>query len=444
MMRWFVMKKPLDRVTEAYFDQMGTPFGQKVRNRVHWVCENAIGETILDVGCSQGITSILLGRESKKVFGIDLLQESIDYANNILSNEAEVTKKYVEFQTANFIDYDFNDRKFDSIILGEVLEHITDPKRFVKKAAKLLMDDGQIIITVPFGINDYFDHKKTYYLQELLKLQVADVKIKDLTFFGKWIGAVFVKENDINKDFITLDSSLLKSVEESFYQIERKLLNDLEYKNTQLNKFKQTDQEQLTKLKENRIELNKLESKLNELTNKAIETENEILLFKREIEKKEEQLEYERLKTGEKEENSAVLKNNLEKINEQKEMQIKELSKELEKSKKSILKMKAKEDTNTKNYKKLQKESNSLLEKEKQSVIAEKRKKVNSDKLLLESYTKEETLLKSYTQLLKRYDALKNSKLGKLTLNYWKWRRRNFGGKPNGSKINKSAAKNNQ
>ena len=87
------MKKPLDRITEAYYNEMGDSFARKVRERIHWVCENAKGEEILDIGCSQGITSILLGREGKKVLGIDLLEESIQYANKSLATEEKATKE---------------------------------------------------------------------------------------------------------------------------------------------------------------------------------------------------------------------------------------------------------------------------------------------------------------------------------------------------------------
>lgn len=376
------MQKPLDRITEAYFDQMGSTFGYKVRTRIHWICENALGDTVLDVGCSQGITSILLGRESKQVLGIDLLQESIDYANNLLMDEAEITKKYVEFKTANFIDYDFGDHKFDSIIFGEVLEHITDPNRFMKKAVELLQEDGQIIITVPFGINDYFDHKKTYYLYEILKLQTNNLKIKDIKFFGEWIGAVFGKGQ--NHDSGILDLNLLSILEDNFYNLERDLVNDLKEKNASMQ-----DLEQLT---------------------------NEKKQYKREMTEKNEELEQLTLKLSHLESNMAdkQIASTAEKISDKvskKDEQIKKLTQEVKK------------------YKNLENQyKNKILELNRE-VILEKRQKVKSDELLLESYTKEERLLKTYAQLLKRYEALKNSKLGRLTIKYWQWRRKRFGGR---------------
>lgn len=256
------MKKPLDRVSEAYHDQINLSFGEKVRKRIHWVCEQAKGEKILDVGCSQGITSILLGRESKQVFGIDLLQESIEYANEMLSNEAEVTKKYVEFQNANFIDYDFGDQKFDSVIFGEILEHVTDPERFINKAVELLPENGRIIVTVPFGINDYFDHKKTYYMQGLLDLQNDQINIKSIEILGKWIGAVFAKGVT---DPITIDTELMTTLEDGFNDVERSLMDQLASVKRQQEKLKKTNSETQTNLRKTTQELSKTRSMIEEL-----------------------------------------------------------------------------------------------------------------------------------------------------------------------------------
>lgn len=367
------MRKPLDRVTEAYFDEMGTEFGNQTRNRIHWVCEKAEGENILDVGCSQGITSILLGREGKSVLGIDLLKESIVFAEEALHNESELTKKYVGFKNANFIEESFDGIIFDSIIFGEVLEHITDPKRFIKKAGKLISENGSIIVTVPFGINDYFDHKKTYYLNDLLNLQVEDLVMTDIKFFGKWVGAVYHKGKS-NKSL--LDQDMLKALEANFYQVERSIMDNILNNN------------------------NKSESEL------------------------------------------GIIQQNGRNASDQGNLPLNNLIDE-EGYEKEINKLKENENSLKEKIKKLEKQNKNKLSAAEKKFILEKKKKVQSDKLLLDAYNKEERLLKTHSSLLKRYEALKTSKLGNLTINYWKWRRKYFGGKTSGSKINRSATRNN-
>ncbi|MFD1451545.1 methyltransferase domain-containing protein [Oceanobacillus sojae] len=477
------MKKPLDRVTEAYYDQIGLSFGEKVRNRIHWVCEQAKGESILDVGCSQGITSILLGRESKKVLGIDLLQESIDYANEMLDDEAEVTKQYVEFRTANFIDYDFEDQKFDSIIFGEILEHITDPERFIKKATNLLSDKGRIIVTVPFGINDYFDHKKTYYMQGLLNLQNEQLNINSIEVLGKWIGAVLTKEE---AEAVTIDGDQMGQLEEAFYNLERNLLDQLATVKRQKNQLEKKSSETQAKLKERTNKIHELNTNIEEL-NKTVEHVNEVndnlklsinkteddyndlksLFSKQELEnsskdaelkkqellirdltykleeseRKSEQLESEKTGTAQKirELTQEINNSNQNAYDTQlkKDKRIIFLEKKVadlrEKDRKQQVKFK-KIQAQNKNQKNNQDQKQILVLQ--QEILNEKKEKVKSNELLLEAYNKEEKLLKTHSQLIKRYEALKNSKLGSLTISYWKWRRNRFGGKTSGTKSN--------
>ena len=46
------MKKNHDKITDAYYGAFGTELMDSSRERIHWICANAKGETILDIGCS--------------------------------------------------------------------------------------------------------------------------------------------------------------------------------------------------------------------------------------------------------------------------------------------------------------------------------------------------------------------------------------------------------
>ncbi|UOK57815.1 hypothetical protein MGI18_26475 [Bacillus sp. OVS6] len=56
----------IDRVNEAYYGALGTDFSKKTRERINWIVTHVLGSKVLDIGCSQGINAILLGREGKK------------------------------------------------------------------------------------------------------------------------------------------------------------------------------------------------------------------------------------------------------------------------------------------------------------------------------------------------------------------------------------------
>jgi 2-polyprenyl-6-hydroxyphenyl methylase/3-demethylubiquinone-9 3-methyltransferase len=203
---------------------MGAEFGVKVRERIHWITSCVEGECILDIGCSQGIVSILLGREGRRVLGVDLMKESIDFARSKLSLEPMSVQKMVEFRCDNVLTYEFGDTKFDTVIMGELLEHLTNSEGMLQRAASLLKSTGKAIVTVPFGIMDYIDHKKSYYLFDLIHEVEANFMVTDICFFGKWVGLTAVLRKEGSKSVISAE--LGKLLEQEFYKIERTLIDD--------------------------------------------------------------------------------------------------------------------------------------------------------------------------------------------------------------------------
>lgn len=73
-----------DRVMEAYYGKLGEHFMQETRTRVHWICAQVTGKTVLDVGCSQGIIPVLLAREGYVVTGVDNSAKAIEQASDYL------------------------------------------------------------------------------------------------------------------------------------------------------------------------------------------------------------------------------------------------------------------------------------------------------------------------------------------------------------------------
>jgi 2-polyprenyl-6-hydroxyphenyl methylase/3-demethylubiquinone-9 3-methyltransferase len=390
-----IMKKPIDRITQAYFNEFGYEFGKKTRQRIHWLCKQATGEKILDVGCSQGINAILLGREGKQVTGIDILEESIEYANETLAKENKATQDCVAFINDNFLTYDFEPNSYDSIIMGEVLEHISEPIRFINKAYQLLKEKGRLVITVPFGINDYIDHKNTFYTVEVIELINKKFRVIDITYLGKWVGIVTEKGGNKIEKF-SYDKDFLFNLEKAFFQVERDLVNKLNKSNSELKKKQKnldTQQDELTKLrKENdklKLEIGNLKTHLNA-----------------EIDKRE--------------------KNYEEKL----EILIKE-NKKLKKQ--SLLKTDAEIQLLTQHklllgqYNKLEKDAQKIkgkVEKTNRQNLELKKQVKTYKNNLMKKDTEISQLNKELANITQRYLALKNSKLGKLTIKYWAWKRR--------------------
>lgn len=220
------MEQLKDNIYNAYYAGNGETIGKETRERVHWITQNVGGTNILDIGCSQGITSILLGREGKKVLGLDSSTSAIEDAKRNLVLEEEETQKRIEFEKGNFFIREFA-IKYDTVILGEMLEHITDLKTFFNKAISVTKEGGRIIVTAPFGMNEFIDHKRTFYLLDFLKLQGTNLVAEEIKYFGKWIGIIY-KKRENNSRYALPNEAVFEQFEAAVYTIEENYLTKQE------------------------------------------------------------------------------------------------------------------------------------------------------------------------------------------------------------------------
>lgn len=160
-----------DRIAQAYLGLWGGSVTQeKSKNRINWMASQVEGNKILDVGCSEGILAILLGREGYKVTGIDVNEEALSYARELLYKENEFVQKRVRFVHGDFIEADLEKQGFDTVILGEVLEHLVKPESMLENVNAHLKKNGLLVLTTPYGFFPHEDHKQTFKLNQLINL----------------------------------------------------------------------------------------------------------------------------------------------------------------------------------------------------------------------------------------------------------------------------------
>lgn len=150
-----------DRINEAYYDGMGASFGQKTRERINWMCSHARGDRVLDVGCSQGIASLLMAREGMTVTGLDIYGPAIAYAKAEREKEIPSVRDRLDFRCMELAG--LGNESFDTVVMGEVVEHQTNPVRFIRQGAEHVAPGGRLVITVPYGLHPWPDHKSTVF-----------------------------------------------------------------------------------------------------------------------------------------------------------------------------------------------------------------------------------------------------------------------------------------
>lgn len=102
-------------------------------------------DNYLEIGGGHG----LYLSEAIKTLGSDTRYTMVDISESSL----QMAKTFVTDGDVDFVLSDINDyaprEKFDFISMGEVLEHVDDPKALLETLAGLLSDDGTLFVTTP-------------------------------------------------------------------------------------------------------------------------------------------------------------------------------------------------------------------------------------------------------------------------------------------------------
>ncbi|MCX8505271.1 MAG: bifunctional 2-polyprenyl-6-hydroxyphenol methylase/3-demethylubiquinol 3-O-methyltransferase UbiG [Alphaproteobacteria bacterium] len=101
------------------------------------------GLKILDIGCGGGLIAEPMARLGGNVTGIDTVGKNIAAAKI----HAEQSGLSIDYRLSSSSELWQNGEKFDVVLALEVVEHVTDPERFIHEAAGLLQPGGMIILS---------------------------------------------------------------------------------------------------------------------------------------------------------------------------------------------------------------------------------------------------------------------------------------------------------
>lgn len=127
---------------------------------------------VLDAACGEGYGAASLAGVAADVVGIDIDETSIAHAAKRYSRY-----RNLRFRAGDATELPFADRSFDLVTSFETLEHLAAQERLVHGFARVLSDDGLLIISSPdkhtyselAGFRNEF-HVRELYREELLDL----------------------------------------------------------------------------------------------------------------------------------------------------------------------------------------------------------------------------------------------------------------------------------
>jgi len=140
-------------MTESYFDYLSNISWRGLIYRrllVYPIIRKYCKGKVLDVGCGMG-QFVKYCNGSK---GVDVNEECVEFCKK---QELDVIQ----------MEYDklpFSDKSLDTVVLDNVIEHISDPLPLLRECRRVLTSTGTIIILVPGqkGFKQDIDHKQYY------------------------------------------------------------------------------------------------------------------------------------------------------------------------------------------------------------------------------------------------------------------------------------------
>ncbi|MBI4460430.1 MAG: methyltransferase domain-containing protein [Acidobacteria bacterium] len=103
----------------------------------------AAGKTVLDAACGTGYGSALLGEAARRVFGVDISREAVEYAR------PHYPSSHLHFSQADCLALPFPPGQFDLVVAFEIIEHLEHPEEFLKELNRVLDSKGLLVLSTP-------------------------------------------------------------------------------------------------------------------------------------------------------------------------------------------------------------------------------------------------------------------------------------------------------
>lgn len=118
---------------------------------------------ILDIGPGHGFFSFLVKKEFpeyNKIDIVDISETSLQMTEKIIGHDG----LKIHYYKKDIFEYE-DTSKYDFIVLGEVIEHLDDPKSILRKLAQLLDKDGLLWVTTPTN-SPALDHVYLFHTKQ--------------------------------------------------------------------------------------------------------------------------------------------------------------------------------------------------------------------------------------------------------------------------------------
>ncbi len=132
---------------------------------------------ILDIGCGDGYITQIIGRKTgAEMHGCDISRSALKDAEKkgVIAAEADLDGGKLPYQ----------DKYFDAVFAGEVIEHVFDTDTFIEEIRRVLKDGGYLVLTTP-NLGAWYNRIALLFGWQPWNLDISNNRIFGNPFFKK-------------------------------------------------------------------------------------------------------------------------------------------------------------------------------------------------------------------------------------------------------------------
>ncbi len=136
--------------SREFFDEIAGRYGTLTEPGGGWqalaagLAAGFAGKTVADLGCGEGVLTLLLARFADKVVAFDQSEKMLA----LVAEKAHEQKvgESLDLRVGNLEDLDLSGEAFDALFLSQALHHTSNPEKVIRSAAQGLKAGGQMVI----------------------------------------------------------------------------------------------------------------------------------------------------------------------------------------------------------------------------------------------------------------------------------------------------------
>src|SRR5580658_10192696 len=113
-------------------------------HRYLWAASVVAGRRVLDLGSGEGFGSAILAGSARHVVGVEIDERTVEHST------LNYAAPNLEFHVGSALDLsDYETGSFGAVVAFEIVEHVDDQEKMLAEVARVLADDGVLVMSTP-------------------------------------------------------------------------------------------------------------------------------------------------------------------------------------------------------------------------------------------------------------------------------------------------------